>query len=157
MDECMNDDVRLRGTPFGVYVVCACCPCHCVCPFSRAGSCARSHRTGLCQHAFPEGETSVRRPRMTGHTHPTSVRCKTRILLSPACLGTKAASARSVNPCREDLFRQRLPAVRRTFLPWCVCCLVSCPCLSFLCVCGLQCARCLSLRVWRRVAAASHP
>ena len=68
----MSDDVRLRWTPFRARGVSACCPSGvCVCVlFTRTGRCARSHRTGLCQHAFPKGDTSVRRRRMTGHTLP---------------------------------------------------------------------------------------
>ena len=60
VDEWMSDDVRLRGTPCRVRGVSACCPCYCVCPFSCAGCCTRSHLTGLCQHAFSKGETSAR-------------------------------------------------------------------------------------------------
>ena len=48
----------------------------CVCvSFLRLVRCRRSHRTGLCQHAFPEGETSVRSSSHTPDTRsPTSVR-----------------------------------------------------------------------------------
>ena len=65
------------------------------------------HRTGLCQHAFREGETSLRRRRMTGHALPQplcAARPGSRATCSPlACLGTKAASATFVNPCLADL------------------------------------------------------
>ena len=48
----------------------------CVCvPFLRLGHCTRSHRTGLCQHAFPKGETLVHCTPDVRDTHsPTSLR-----------------------------------------------------------------------------------
>ena len=70
MCACMRDSVRLRSTPRSECVLSARCPlCLCV-SFLCAGRCTRSHCTGTCQHAFPEGETSARLRSMTGHTLP---------------------------------------------------------------------------------------
>ena len=114
----MNDSARLRSTPCRVRAVSACCPCYCMCPFSRTVRCARSHRTGLCQHAFPTGETSVRHRRMTGHTLSQPLRAAglgsraTCSLL--ACMGTKVAPARWCQSLPRGPLRQRLPAESRT-------------------------------------------
>ena len=103
-------------TPRSACVVSARCPsCLCV-SFLRTGRCARSHRTGDCQHAFPMGETSVRSPpHDRTHTPPTSVRAGpgSRATCSPpVCLGTKAASARCVNPCLADFLSKGLTNAR---------------------------------------------
>ena len=94
-------------TPRSVCVLSARCPC-CLCvQFLRPGRCTRSHRTGLCQHAFPKGETSVHCTPDVQDTHsPNSYVRSTRIpshLLSPGLQGTEAASARCVHPCLANL------------------------------------------------------
>ena len=104
----------------------SCQPCQCLrpcclcVPFLRPRRCTRSHRTGLCQHAFPKGETSVRSPSHTGHTLPQPLRAAepgSRATCSPpVCFGTKAASARCALPRR--LFKQRgAPSPRDTQVP----------------------------------------
>ena len=108
--------MRLRWTPCRVRGVSACCPCSVCVSFLRTGRCARSHRTGDCQHALPKGETSVRSPpHDRTHTPPTSVRAGpgSRATCSPlACLGTKAASAGGVSPCLADLLGKGLTNAR---------------------------------------------
>ena len=89
----------------------ACCP-WCVSPFSRTGRCARSHRTGLCQHAFPKEETLVRRRRINWtHTSPTSACCRTRIpshLLSPDLLGNQGRVSKVCQSLPRRPLRQRV-------------------------------------------------
>ena len=85
--------------------------------FSQTGRCARSHRTGLCQHAFPKGEASVHPRPMTGQTLPQHL-CAADQNLEPlaACLGTKVASARCQSLPRIPL-RQRFLAGRTAPVP----------------------------------------
>ena len=64
----MRESERLRGTPRSVCVVCSVSVVLCVSFFTDVALRARSYRTGLCQHAFPEEETSVRLRSMTGPT-----------------------------------------------------------------------------------------
>ena len=89
--------------------------------FSRTGRCARSHRTGPCQHSFPKGETSVRPRRMTGHTLPQPLCAAgpgSRATCSPlACLGTKVASARWCQSLPRGLLRPRFLAGRTDQCP----------------------------------------
>ena len=56
-----SDGVRLRVVSYTAQCVRVVCSVSVVSvyPFLRLGHCTRSHRTGLCQHAFPKGETSV--------------------------------------------------------------------------------------------------
>ena len=57
----MSDSVLLRVVSYTaqcVRVVCSVSSFLCV-PFFASGALHEVSRTGLCQHAFPEGETSV--------------------------------------------------------------------------------------------------
>ena len=69
----MSDGVRLRVVSYTAQCVRVVCSVSVVSvyPFLRLGHCTRSHRTGLCQHAFPKGETSVHcTPDVSGYTLP---------------------------------------------------------------------------------------
>ena len=90
----MSDGVQLRvvaHTAQCVRVVCSVSVLFVCTFFLRLGRCTRSHRTGLCQHAFRKGETSVHCTPHVWDTHsPNLCARSTRIpshLLSPGLPG----------------------------------------------------------------------
>ena len=112
METCKNVRlyVWLRGTSCRVRGVSACRPCS-VCVLFH-GRCVARGLTALAFASTPSNERHTIQPLR-------AARPGSQATCSPlACLGTKAASARCLNPCRAD----RLAAVRRTLLYAVHCC-----------------------------------
>ena len=109
MEECTSDGVRLRVVSYTTQCVRVVCSVSVVCV------CVRGVARGLTTLALASTPSLRERPRRTArwtsgtHTPLTSVRAVpgSRATCSPlACLGTKVAAAKCVNPCLADLVTQ---------------------------------------------------
>ena len=109
--ECWIDGVRLRVVAYiaqCVRVVCSVSDLFVCTLFMRPGRCTKSNRTGLCQHAFPRGETSVHFTPDVQDTHSPNSMC--------AVPGSRATC--SPLDCREPRQRQQGVSILASQTSW---------------------------------------